>query len=130
MTASELETIYRRYLTCLNAQEWRELGHFVHEEVVHNGRRLGLVGYRQMLKADFSDIPDIYFHAELLIVEPPRLASRLLFNCKPSAKFLGLDVSGKQVTFAEHVLYAFNDKKIVQVWSVIDKTAIEAQLAQ
>ncbi|WP_336605525.1 ester cyclase [Chromohalobacter canadensis] len=28
--------------------------------------------------------------------------------------------------FAENVFYEFRDEKIVQVWSVIDKAAIEA----
>ncbi|TIP78909.1 MAG: ester cyclase, partial [Mesorhizobium sp.] len=37
-------------------------------------------------------------------------------------------VSGRRVSFAENVIYEVRDKKIVQVWSVIDKAAIEAQL--
>jgi predicted ester cyclase len=32
------------------------------------------------------------------------------------------------VTFCENVFYGFDDGKIRTVWSVIDKTAIEAQL--
>lgn len=129
MTAPELESIYHRYLACLNAQAWLELGAFVHDAVIHNGRHLGLTGYRDMLKRDFMAIPDLHFEAELLIVQPPRLASRLRFHCAPKAKFLGLDVNGKTVSFAENVMYEFVDGKIAQVWSVVDKAAIEAQLA-
>lgn len=128
MTAPELESAYHRYLACLNAQAWSELGAFVHDEVVHNGRRLGLAGYRDMLKKDFMEIPDLHFQAELLIVEPPRLASRLRFDCTPRATFLGLDVNGSKVSFTENVMYRFADGKIVEVWSVVDKAAIEAQL--
>jgi len=32
------------------------------------------------------------------------------------------------VTFAENVIYEFRGEKIVEVWAVIDKAAIEAQL--
>jgi predicted ester cyclase len=33
------------------------------------------------------------------------------------------------VAFSENVFYTFVDGKIAQVWSVIDKAAIERQLA-
>ena len=37
-------------------------------------------------------------------------------------------MNGKRVSFCENVFYEFGDDKIRQVWSVIDKAAIEAQL--
>jgi predicted ester cyclase len=37
-------------------------------------------------------------------------------------------VNGKRVSFCENVFYQFRDGKIRQVWSVLDKIAIEAQL--
>jgi predicted ester cyclase len=42
--------------------------------------------------------------------------------------FLGSAVNGRRVTFAENVFYRFRGGKIEEVWSVIDKAAIEAQL--
>ena len=42
--------------------------------------------------------------------------------------FLGLRINGKRVSFAENVFYQFKSRKIGEVWSVIDKAAIEAQL--
>ena len=46
----------------------------------------------------------------------------------PPADFLGLAVNGRRVQFTENVFYEFDDSRIRQVWSVIDKVAIEAQL--
>jgi predicted ester cyclase len=37
-------------------------------------------------------------------------------------------VNARRVTFAENVFYQFRDERITEVWSVIDKGAIEAQL--
>ena len=128
MIPSELSSAYCDYLACLNAQDWPNLGRFVHEEVSHNGTRIGLAGYRKMLEKDFAEIPDLFFATELFVAEPPYLASRLLFNCTPTAQFLNLSVDGRRVSFAENVFYVFLDEKIVRVWSVIDKAAIEAQL--
>lgn len=128
MTKTNLCDIYRDYIACLNRQDWPNLGQFVHEEACHNGRRLGVPGYRAMLERDFDEIPDLHFDIQLLISDPPYVASRLAFNCTPKGKFLGLHVDGKRVSFTENVFYKFRGEKIEQVWSVIDKAAIEAQL--
>ena len=128
MTTPKLTGVYRDYIACLNGQDWPNLVRFVHEEVTHNGARIGLAGYRRMLERDFSEIPDLSFTIELVVAEPPYLASRLSFNCTPRERFLNLSVDGRTVSFAENVFYEFLDERIVQVWSVIDKAAIEAQL--
>jgi predicted ester cyclase len=62
-------------------------------------------------------------------VDAPRVAARLQFDCTPKAEFLGLAVNGRRVSFAENVIYEFDGAKISRVWSVLDKLAIEAQLA-
>ena len=125
---TDLSNVYRNYIDCLNKQDWPKLGQFVDDEVIHNGRRVGLSGYGEMLARDFDEIPDLYFNVQLLICDPPFLASRILFDCTPKGKFLGLDINSKRISFSENVIYEFRSEKIVQVWSVIDKAAIEAQL--
>jgi predicted ester cyclase len=130
VTPVELARLYRAYIDCLNLKDWARLGDFVDEAAVHNGRPLGLTGYRTMLEQDFRAIPDLRFDIGLLVAEPPYVASRLDFDCTPAGVFLGLKVNGRRVSFAENVFYLFADGKIRQVWSVIDKTAIEAQLAR
>ena len=125
---TSLSDAYRAYIACLNRQDWPKLGQFVDDEVIHNGRRVGLSGYLAMLERDFDEIPDLHFNIRLLISDPPYIASRLGFDCTPKGRFLGLPINGKRVSCAENVIYEFGDDKIVQVWSVIDKAAIEAQL--
>lgn len=128
MARSDLAEIYRDYIACLNRQDWPVLGQFVHDDVVHNAKPLGLSGYRAMLEKDFREIPDLRFEIEMLISEPPRIAARLKFDCTPVGTFLGLTINGRCVSFCENVFYEFHDGKIWRVWSVIDKAAIEAQL--
>jgi predicted ester cyclase len=128
MTPQQLSEVYRDYIACLNAQDWTKLGLFVHDDVRHNGRRIGLSGYREMLENDFRQIPDLSFNIQLLISEPPYVSSRLLFGCRPRREFLGLKINGKRISFAENVIYEFREDKIAEVWSVIDKLTIEAQL--
>jgi predicted ester cyclase len=128
MTEATLAGLYRAYIACLNLQDWENLHRFVADDARHNGRPFGLAGYRAMLERDFAEIPDLRFNIELLVCEPPWVASRLRFDCSPKGLFLGLPVNRKRVVFAENVFYQFRSGKIEEVWSVIDKAAIEAQL--
>ncbi len=107
MIKADLSDLYRDYIGCLNRQDWPSLGQFVDDDVIHNGRRIGLSGYREMLEKDFDDIPDLYFNVQMLISDPPHIASRIGFDCAPKGKFLGLDVNGKKISFSENVIYEF-----------------------
>ena len=130
MASTSLSNIYRAYIDCLNRQDWDELGQYVDDEVEHNGRPLKLYGYRDMLVQDFEDIPGLRFNIQLLASSPPLVAARLAFKCSPKGKFLGLSVDGRRVSFPENVFHEFKRSKIASVWSIIDKAAIEAQLAK
>ena len=100
----------------------------------HNGLQGALVCAIQdtsatnILSKDSATIPDLHFNIQMLISDPPYVASRLGFDCTPKGTFLGLHVGGKRVSFTENVFYEFRREKIREVWSVIDKAAIEAQL--
>ena len=128
IVTTNLSDIYKDYIACLNEQGWSNLQQFVDDEVIYNGQSIGISGYRAMLERDFHEIPDLRFDIQLLISEPPYVASRLRFDCTPKGKFLGLDVNGTRVSFTENVFYEFRAGRIFQVWSIIDKAAIEAQL--
>jgi predicted ester cyclase len=128
MTEIALSQRYRDYIACLNRQDWPNLHTFVADDARHNGRPFGLAGYRAMLERDFEEIPDLQFNIELLICDPPHVASRLRFDCRPKGLFLGLPVKGRRVVFTENVFYRFRDGRVAEVWSVLDKGAIEAQL--
>ena len=70
MIKTDLSDVYRDYIACLNRQDWPRLGQFVDDEVIHNGRRLGLSGYLEMLERDFDEIPDLHFNIQMLISDP------------------------------------------------------------
>ena len=130
MAKEALAAAYRDYIACLNRQDWQKLSRFVHKDVQRNGQKLGLDGYRAMLAKNFEEIPDLFFKIDLLVSDPPTIASRLRFDCTPKGELFGLPVNGRKVIFTENVFYIFREDKIELVWSVIDKAAIEAQLQQ
>jgi predicted ester cyclase len=128
MDSRDLASAYRGYIACLNARDWDRLGCFVGEDVWHNGRQIGLCGYRAMLERDVAEIPDLRFDIDMMTVEASQIAARLWFDCTPRGSFLGLAVNGRKIRFAEHAFYAFRAGRIERVWSVLDKAAVEAQL--
>lgn len=128
MEKAELADTYRAYIACLNAQDWANLGRFVHREVLHNGRAFGLAGYRAMLEDDYRRIPDLRFNVALLVVDPPHVACRLAFDCSPRGEFLGLEVKGRRIRFDENVFYRFQEGRIAEVWSILDRQAVTGQL--
>ncbi len=123
-----LLSLYHGYLDCLNAQDWARLDEFVHPEVTHNARPLGLAGYQAMLEGDHRAIPDLHFRAETLVADPPAIAARLRFDCTPAGMLSDLPVNGRRVTFDEHVFYRVSDGRIREVHSLIDRDAIAAQI--
>ena len=123
-----LKNFFSKYIECLNHQRWEDLHQYVAADVCHNGRSLGLFGYRAMLVQDFQDIPDLHFDVDWLLCESTRIAARFRFDCTPTAKFLGLNVDGCRVSFAEHAFYDIKDGKIAAVLSIVDRAAIQDQL--
>jgi predicted ester cyclase len=125
-----LQDFYRAYIDCLNRQSWDELGRYVADDARHNGRPFGLSGYRAMLIKDFEDIPDLQFVIDRLACDPPLIAARLAFDCRPKGTFLGLRIDGRRIAFTENVFYEVRNGRIADVWSIIDKAAVEAQIAR
>jgi len=129
MTAEDIERRYRSYIDCLNRRDWAALDGYVTAEVVHNGQEFGVAGYRAMLEQDVAAIPDLTFVIETLVASASHIAARLGFDCHPAGTFLGLAVNGRRVQFTEHVFYRCEQGNIAEVWSLLDKAAIESQLA-
>lgn len=126
--AGQIAEAYKAYLTCLNLRRWNDLGHFVAEDVKHNGQAFGLAGYRRMLEEDVRAIPDLRFRADLVAVTSPILACRLAFDCTPAGALFGLPVNGRRIRFGEHAFYRFEGLRIVEVWSIIDRASVARQV--
>ena len=80
-----------------------------------------------MLEADTRVIPDLEFVPDILLADDRVVSCRLWFQCTPEHEFLGFEPTGQRVSFAEHVFYRFDDRRIRGVHSVIDRDAIRQQ---
>jgi predicted ester cyclase len=102
--------------------------HFVQDELSYNGKTMTRRQYQDLIAADITAIPDLFFNALIIVARGDRVACRLVFDCTPQHEFLGFSPNGERLRFAEHVFYHFRDGRIAAVWSLIDRPAIEAQL--
>ncbi len=82
-----------------------------------------------MIASDITAIPDLIFNARIVVASGDQVAYRFVFDCAPHHKALGVSPNGEHICFAEHVFYHFRDGRIAAVSSLIDRSAIEAQLA-
>ena len=128
MTVPTLGERYLAYIDRLNRRDWNGLRDFVADDVIYNGESIGFAAYRAMLVTNCNDIPDLQFVIGMVVADGAHLASRLPFDCTPVGFFMGLPVNGRRVTSSENVFYRFDRVRIAEVWSVVDKSAIEAQL--
>ena len=129
MTEAETEAQYRRYISQLNDRLVADLGDFVQEKLTYNGRPMTRLDYQNLIAGDIAATPDLYFDVDLLVIAGEQIACRLNFRCTPQSEFLGLQPSGKSVSFSEHVFYRLRDGRICEVWSLVDQAANEEQLA-
>jgi predicted ester cyclase len=122
-----LESTYRAYLDALNGRRFDELDRFVCDELVYNDKPLTRQEYAGMIAEDARAVPDLRYEAHLLSTDGDLVGCRLWFHCTPTSTFLGLEPTGRAVSFAEHVFYRFKGGRIVQVWSLIDRAAVASQ---
>ncbi|MEQ3550485.1 ester cyclase [Pseudonocardia nematodicida] len=127
MDRNDVVARYRGYLACLNEKRFDDLAGFVHDPVVHNDRRLTVAEFRDLLRRDAAEIPDLHYAIETLLVDGDRVACRIRFDCTPTG-FRGLPAAEKPISFVEHVFYRYADGRIAQIWSLIDMDAIRDQL--
>jgi steroid delta-isomerase-like uncharacterized protein len=128
MDVNELRTHYKNYIKCLNERRFGNLDDYVAEDVTYNGLKHTIDDYRNMLIGDTTSIPDLFFDIVVLVIENNHVAARLGFRCTPQREFLGFRPNGKLISFSENVFYNFTNGKIAEVWSLIDRHAIEQQL--
>lgn len=128
MRNADLESRYRAYLDALNERRLDDLLHYVQDELSYNGKTMTRRQYQDLITADITAIPDLFYDAHLIVASGDRVACRLVFDCTPQHEFLGFSPNGERLRFAEHVFYHFRDGRIAAVWSLIDRPAIEAQL--
>ncbi|KPM39259.1 hypothetical protein AK830_g7320 [Neonectria ditissima] len=122
----DLKNLYRQYIHSINTLTMAEhFPDYCQPRITHNGINLSIDEYRSFIESSFEEIKGLKFTIAELVAdkESQRLAARLEFSGCPVAEFRGIQPTGNEVTFSEHVLYELDEGKIARVWSVLDLEA-------
>jgi predicted ester cyclase len=122
-STSQLEELYRSYLACINertlATDWDK---FVQPQVTYKGTPLTLDIYRQNMQGVLTAIPDLFVDLHTIIADEKtqRVAVRLEATGTVPSSLAGVESTGTQGKFAEHLTYQIVDGKISRAWSIAD----------
>ena len=119
---------YREYLALCNAHRFGELGAFVADDVVVNGRPDGLAGYVAGLEAVVRAFPDYRWELEHLLIDGPLVAAHFRDTGTHRGSFLGVAATGRRVTTDEFAVYRVEAGRIAQVWVTADNLGLLDQL--
>lgn len=129
-SSPDLSTVYRRYIQAIRDRDLDEVSKYVSEGVVHNGKQLGLEGYKDLLKRNIFE-PDTQITIKRLIASEYHAAALLVFTTKPTTKELvGIELDGTEFSYAENVFYDFKNGKIFEVHSLVDIDAVRSHARQ
>jgi len=126
----DLRQIYQTYIRAILSHDISSMDEFVLEDVVHNGKQLGLHGYKELLLQNIIE-NDIHIEIKRLVADDSHVAAVLIFTTGPSTKGLvGIDFDGHPFSYAENVIYDFKDGKIAEVHSLFDIDTVRSHARQ
>ena len=72
--------------------------------------------------------PDVHFVIEDVVQQDDRLAARVTLEGTQRSDFAGIRATGKRMKVYDFAIYRLVDRKIADVWSLIDMQAMRDQL--
>jgi predicted ester cyclase len=105
------------------------MAEFAHDTVIFNGETVSRDDYVAAMRQAVDSVPNLVWHLDDLVVEGDRVAARLTDTGTPVQEWLGLQPTGRDVTFTECAFYHFRDGRFEKMWYLLDARTIEKQLA-
>ena len=129
MSTTGLRKVYLAYLEAANAREFHRMAEFVHDTIIFNGEPVSRDDYVAAMQQAVDSVQNFAWRLDDLIIEGDRVAARLSDTGTPVKEWLGLQPTGREVTFTEYAFYHFRDGRFEHMWYLLDAQAIEKQLA-
>ena len=129
MSSSDLHAVYRAYLEAANARDFHRMAEFVHDTVIFNGEPVSRDDYVAAMRQAVDAVHGYHWRLDDLIVEGDRVAVRLTDTGTPVKEWLGLQPTGRDVTFTEYAVYHFRGGRFEHMWYLLDTESIKRQLA-
>jgi len=131
MIASEnkMRDYYRGYIEAANSRNYDAIAKVIAEEVKLNGKMVKRADIIAQFKILIDAMPDFTWDLKQLVVDGEEIGARSLSSGTPGAKtFFGENPNRKRVEFTEFGSYKVQNGHFVEMWFLIDVTAITQQL--
>ena len=128
MSTTDLRQIYLDYLAAANARELHRMAEFAHDTIVFNGETVSRDDYVAAMRHAVDSVQNYRWNLDDLVIEGDRVAARLTVSGTPVKEWLGLQPTGRDVTFTEYAFYHFRDGRFEHMWYLLDARTIEKQL--
>ena len=129
MSTADLRKVYLDYLEAVNARELHRMAEFAHDTIIFNGEPVSRDDYVAAMQQALDSVQNLAWRLDDLIIEGDRVAARLTDTGTPVKEWLGLQPTGRDVTFTEYAFYHFRDGRFERMWYLLDAQTIEKQLA-
>jgi steroid delta-isomerase-like uncharacterized protein len=87
-----------------------------------------MASMQKFYAALWAGFPDLTIHIDELVGEADKVVWRITASGTHSGSFQGLPATGKSVKFGAHYTFRFENGKIVERWSTLDRLALLVQL--
>ncbi|WP_413804842.1 ester cyclase [Streptomyces sp. OE57] len=128
MSTQDLRRLYLDYIEAINAREFHRMAEFAHDNLVFNGESVSRDDYVATMQQHMDAVDNFVWRLDDLVIEGDRVAARLTDTGTPVKPWLGLEPTGRSVTFTEYAFYHFRDGRFEDMWYLLDAQTIQQQL--
>ena len=132
MSVSDNKELLKKAAQAFNSREDRKGWHDFHAESVQaHGlapTALDMAGMKKFYSALWGGFPDLTIHVDEMVGEGDKVVWRMTASGTHDGPFQGIPATGKAVRFGGHYTFRFENGKIVERWSTLDRLAVLVQI--
>lgn len=122
------ELVARFYAEAINGRDAGAVDRLLSADFVHNGEARGRAGQRQAVEAFLEAFPDLHNEIELIVAEGDLVAAHQTWSGTHEGPFLGVEATGRSVTFTSTAVLRVRDGLIAEAWDEVDVAGLLGQL--
>ena len=89
---------------------------------------LDMAGMKKFYAALWGGFPDLTIQIDELVADADKVVWRITASGTHNGSFLGVPATGKSVKFGAHYTFRFENGKIVERWSTLDRLTVLVQI--
>jgi steroid delta-isomerase-like uncharacterized protein len=132
MSVANNEELLKKAAQAFNTTDDRSAWYSFHAETVQaHGLAptpLDKAGLKSFYTALWGGFPDLKIHIDEMVGEGDKVVWRITASGTHNGSFQGVPATGKAVKFGAHYTFRFENGKIVERWSTLDRLALLMQI--